>query len=175
MTDPGRDWPADTDGVPHRTAARVVLFDPAGRILLAIGHDHHRPDRRWWFTIGGGVEPGETLRAAATRELREETGLVVSPESLEGPALFRRATFRFATVTARQDEWFFLGRTVTTRLDRSGWTDNERDVVEGMRWWEPDALAIEATRTEVFPRTLPALLRRWGPGWDGRLIELDDR
>jgi dihydroneopterin triphosphate diphosphatase len=29
----------------------------------------------YWHTIAGGVEPEETFRAAALRELREETGL----------------------------------------------------------------------------------------------------
>lgn len=31
----------------------------------------------YWHTIAGRVEPGEASRAAALRELREETGLVV--------------------------------------------------------------------------------------------------
>ena len=31
------DWPVDADGYPHREAARVLLFDDTGRVLLAKG------------------------------------------------------------------------------------------------------------------------------------------
>ena len=58
-----------------RVAARVLLVDPAGRLLLFQGFDPHVPDESFWFTAGGGLEPGEELLAGAQRELREETGL----------------------------------------------------------------------------------------------------
>lgn len=39
---------------------------------------HRSPESGgYWHTIAGGVEPGEACDAAALRELREETGLVV--------------------------------------------------------------------------------------------------
>jgi dihydroneopterin triphosphate diphosphatase len=36
-----------------------------------------RTDHGYWHAVAGGVEPGETPREAALRELREETGLVL--------------------------------------------------------------------------------------------------
>ena len=79
------DWPLDADGYPHREAARVLLFDDTGRVLLAMGHDEDQPDRAWWFTIGGGIEEGEDPRAAAVREVFEETGLRLDAHELVGP------------------------------------------------------------------------------------------
>ena len=35
----------------------------------------------YWHVVAGGVEQGETATAAAERELREETGLVATPEA----------------------------------------------------------------------------------------------
>src|SRR5699024_7998792 len=55
----GSDWTRGADGVLFRTAARVLLFDEADRLLLVRGHDADDPGRSWWFTIGGGIDPGE--------------------------------------------------------------------------------------------------------------------
>ena len=58
-----------------RPTARLILLDPAGRILLFSATD---PRGQVWFTPGGGVHRGESLDAAAVRELAEETGHVRS-------------------------------------------------------------------------------------------------
>src|SRR5699024_11463528 len=64
-------------------SARVLVFDAAGRVLLVRGHDADQVDRTWWFTIGGGIEPGETPRQAAVRELQEEAGISAAEERSE--------------------------------------------------------------------------------------------
>ena len=44
-----------------RNAARVLLIDPGGRLLLVHGGDPADPSAgSWWFTPGGGMEPGES-------------------------------------------------------------------------------------------------------------------
>ena len=48
------DWPVDADGFPHREAARVLLFDDSGRVLLAKGHDEDQPERFWWVPSSTG-------------------------------------------------------------------------------------------------------------------------
>ena len=55
----------------------AVVIDPAGRILL-----HRRADDGRWCTPGGLVEPGEQPAATLVRELEDETGLRVHPETL---------------------------------------------------------------------------------------------
>ncbi|WP_454083950.1 NUDIX hydrolase [Georgenia sp. Marseille-Q6866] len=164
----GPDWVPGPDGVPFRRAARVILLDDADRLLLVRGHDAGETSRSWWFTVGGGLEPGEDPRAGALRELREETGLHLSAAQLEGPVLTRSAVFDFAAVTCRQDEEFFLARGTDTRLDHAGWTELERDVLDELRWWQLDELdAAVAAGAVVYPRLLPGLARRLAGGWDG--------
>lgn len=68
----------------RRRTARVLLVDDADRVLLFRWPLRDGPASHCWITPGGGVEPGETLHAAAVRELREETGLDVAVGALAG-------------------------------------------------------------------------------------------
>ncbi|WP_407691660.1 NUDIX domain-containing protein [Pseudonocardia thermophila] len=52
----------------------MLLLDSSGRLLLFRAFDPADPANTWWYTVGGAVEPGEALRSAAVREVREETG-----------------------------------------------------------------------------------------------------
>ena len=106
----GNEWARGPDGVLFRRAGRVVILDPDDRVLLIRGHDHGDPGHTWWFTVGGGREPGETSHDAAVREAREETGIALDPESVEGPVLTRSALFEFVAETCHQDEEFYVAR-----------------------------------------------------------------
>lgn len=58
----------------RRRAAVVVLNRREGKILLM---RRCKYGRNYYVVPGGGVEEGETLREAALREVKEETGLDV--------------------------------------------------------------------------------------------------
>ncbi len=62
-----------------RPSVSAVIFDRRGRLLL-----QQRSDGGQWGLPGGSVEIGESLTDAVAREVREETGLVVSPRRLVG-------------------------------------------------------------------------------------------
>jgi len=128
-----------------RRAARVIVVDGAGRLLLLRGHDPARPgDDGWWFTVGGGLDEGETAAGAAARELAEETGLRVPPAAL-GSAVHRRtAVFAFEGDVWAQEEELFVLRTAAFTPDTSGWTALERRSVTEARWWTPAELSAAA-------------------------------
>jgi 8-oxo-dGTP pyrophosphatase MutT (NUDIX family) len=130
----------------RRTTARVLLLDPDGRLMLFRGVDPARPEAgHWWFTPGGGVEPGETLTEAARREIREETGHVL-PDDL-GPVIHQQTIrFTFDGTEYEQVDNFFRATAEHTRVDYSGWTEIERRAVHLHRWWTLEELA---TTTET--------------------------
>ena len=171
---PGEGWEIGADGMPFRRAARVVLLDPDGRVLLVRGHDADQPDRSWWFTVGGGIDAGESARDAAVREVFEEAGLRLDPEQLVGPVATRTAEFDFFTRTVRQSEVFFLAHVspsqVEQGLTRSGWTEVENSFMDEISW--RTLAELEASEIEIFPRRLADLVRGLSAGWDGVVVNL---
>jgi 8-oxo-dGTP diphosphatase len=59
-----------------------VITDDSGRLLLILRG--HEPGKGLWSIPGGRVEPGESDAQAVVREMREETGLIVTCGPLLG-------------------------------------------------------------------------------------------
>jgi 8-oxo-dGTP pyrophosphatase MutT (NUDIX family) len=144
----------------ERRAARVLVVDAAGRVLMLQGFDPSDPARRYWFTVGGGLEPGESVAEAAVRELFEETGLRIPVDGL-GPAVWSDVTeFPFDGHRYRQEQSWFLVRVSAWEVDRSGFDDIERATISDVAWWS--ASDFEASQDAYYPPDLPSLLRRLG-------------
>ncbi|GAA3958676.1 hypothetical protein GCM10023085_46360 [Actinomadura viridis] len=77
---PGGTWDVEADG--PLTAALVAVWRE-DRLLMVLDRYRGR-----WELPGGMIDPGESPREAAVRELREETGLVAARVSAAGHARF---------------------------------------------------------------------------------------
>lgn len=155
--EPDSGGPALTRPIP-RPSARVLVVGPGDTLLLLKLRTHGRtPESNYWLTPGGGIDPGESVAEAAARELREETGIQVSPADL-GPVVAYSAgewsTSR--AVFAAHDSYFFV-RWTDTAIDASGQEELERSLIIGHRWWRLDDLA--STSERIVPANAAWLVR----------------
>lgn len=133
----------------RRTTARVLPVNRDGEVLLLYGCDPKRPDERYWFTIGGAIEAGETLPEAAVRELREETGIRVGPDQMVGPYHRGFHGFSWNGLELANDSHFFAVRVddVTVRFD--GLEEAEVGNVLDSGWFDPALLPDQLSNPDL--------------------------
>lgn len=132
---------------------RVLLVDGQDQILLFRDSDPGlSPVPYWWITPGGGVDPGEADRAAAVREIAEETGLVVAEPDLVGPIATRTVVHGYSDVVTTQDEAFWFLRVEAFEVSTESHTELERLTMTAHRWWTRDELEVSAE--QIWPSDL---------------------
>jgi 8-oxo-dGTP pyrophosphatase MutT (NUDIX family) len=148
----------------ERTAGRVILTDPEDRVLMVRGVDPaDRARGGFWFTPGGGLEPGESLEAGTRREIREELGVELG--TLGPVVMIRRVRFPMHGRWYEQTESLFHVAVPAVFTPRPVALDElELTAIEEFRWLSADEL--RALDEPYHPAALVELLdhlRRHGP------------
>jgi 8-oxo-dGTP pyrophosphatase MutT (NUDIX family) len=133
----------------HRETARVLLQADSGRFLLmfSLWSPKSALEPRW-VSPGGGLEGSEPLNVAASRELLEETGLLVNPELLGA----KIASVEFTQAWPSGDHETGIAHFFKFRIseefdvDRSMWTPEEHRDILDVRWWNPSDLKESGER-----------------------------
>lgn len=137
-----------------RRAARVLVFDPDGHLLMFRFTPGDRPPL--WATAGGEADPGESYEDAARRELWEETGIRVEPGS---PIAVQESDFTtFAGEPVHAVEHYFCVRVESRHLDFSGHTGSEQAVMKQHQWLSLSDLRELEVRETVYPENLAELV-----------------
>ena len=130
----------------HRTTARVLPVNAAGEVLLLHGWDPAEPDAPYWFSVGGGLEPGEDHHSAAAREMLEEIGVALDPATLVvlgvAPSEFDWGEFHLV-----QEQTWFACRMEPTETHFDNLEEAEVGTIDEVRWWTPEALAASGEVT----------------------------
>ena len=116
-------------------------------MLLQLGRELHRRGDRFWLTIGGGAERGETLAEAAAREMREEAGIDVRPADLGEPIGNTVIDYSlFALLPVTQSQTYFAIAVDDAEVSFAGQDPIERATIDKHGWLYPGELEDGAER-----------------------------
>lgn len=115
-------------------------------MLLLHGWDPAQPDNQFWFTIGGAVEPGETLREAAARELLEEAGITVDQALLGEPIETSLIEFSWGGMQFVQDQTFYALAVRDAEVSFAGQEALEQATIDKHGWLRPEDLGDDGER-----------------------------
>lgn len=115
-------------------AAYVALRDPAGQVLLQLRQNTGFMDGHWAVAAAGHVERGESVLAAACREVAEELGVTVQPDHLRPLCVMHRTGGTGEPIDERVDFFFECRRWVGTPVLV------EPDKTADVRWFDLNAL-----------------------------------
>lgn len=143
--------------IPVRNAVRILLLNNNKLLLmrvedLDIGAPGAKSNRRFWCTIGGGIEPGESVQDAALREIYEETSLM--PEAIElGPIVWESdINLMLRGTLTRFMELYIVAKTKAQDVRLHQPTETEQAAVKELRWFTLED--IKRCPDPIFPDSL---------------------
>ncbi|WP_327352293.1 NUDIX hydrolase [Streptomyces sp. NBC_01304] len=146
-----------------RPAARAAVLDPDGAVFL-LRYDNSEVGVHWAMP-GGGLDPGESPRTGALREVREETGW--ADLDLGELLCTWEHDFTRAGVPVRQHEHIYLAPILERRraIGPDVAAAHAEDGILASRWWSPAELA--APQEALWPPQLGRVLAEHVAGGDG--------
>lgn len=144
-----------------RRSARVLVFDPAGRVLLIRCEVVRRDGKlfRFWLTPGGEIEADEEPLAAARREVGEELGLDLD---VAGPVYREQNQFEHLGEMRDNTDFYFVARCAEDAPQMRGVTADEIALMRELRWWTAEQVEAALGRGEnLFPLDLAARIRQF--------------
>jgi 8-oxo-dGTP pyrophosphatase MutT (NUDIX family) len=145
-----------------RNSVKIILMNENKEILLMCADDPTTTSTdgkyhgRFWFPIGGKIEEGESVQAAALREVFEETGITSDKIELGPVVWFGEFDLVLSGKLQHLKEQFIVAQTKQRNISLDNLTDEERAVVKHVEWFSLDK--IKNCSEVIFPVVLPDYL-----------------
>ena len=152
--------------IPIRDSVKVLLLNEDNELLLIHADDPKTTSAdgkslgRFWFLIGGKIEPGETLEEAAIREVHEETG--IREEEIElGPIVwYGQYDLVLSGTLTHLKQTFLIAKTKQKSTTLANLTPEEQEVIQKTAWFTLEEIinSPEVIYPILLPRYLPDIL-----------------
>ncbi len=119
----------ENDKVYRRPSARAIIIKD-GRMALV-----YSEKEKYYKFPGGGIKENEDMEAALIREVREETGLIVIPESIRAfGRVMRRQKSNYSSHAVFEQENFYFFCDTENQVREQELDDYEREAVFSLRF-----------------------------------------
>jgi 8-oxo-dGTP pyrophosphatase MutT (NUDIX family) len=129
-----------------RNTVRILLLNEQQQLLLMRVVDptttnlDKTPRDAFWCTVGGKIEPNENINEALSRELFEETGLLLQDVEIGPTVWFGRHKMILSGKEVELDEKFVVVKTNSAKVSMQNFTENEKSVVTHLEWLTIDQI-----------------------------------
>lgn len=122
-----------TDSVFRRPSARAIIVK--NNVIALV----YSVKEKYYKVPGGGIEDGEDMLAALTREVKEEVGLIVKPETIsEFGSVMRRQKSNYAENTIFEQENYYFWCECEENVVNQNLDDYEKDAEFTLKYVDID-------------------------------------
>ena len=148
----------NTMTLPIRNSIKVILLNPKNELLLMCANDPKTTSAdgayhgRFWFLIGGEIEPGESIPEAALREIAEETGIFPNEIDLGPEVWFGEFDLVLNGVLTHLKQKFIVAKTKKEDVFLATPDQWEQSVIQKLAWFSLDK--IKNSTEVIYPVVL---------------------